>query len=425
MAQEIAEAVARVFMGGATNWSGEVVTERTALTLSAMFRGSMVVAGTTGILPLKTYTTDAQTDERTRVKSFFDNPAGPYDEGTPAATPYEWKETNLLHLVLQGEAPMLHRFNNAGGLIGLEPFHPMALHIERARPEHQSMQGDGKLTYPDGLIYLVAEEGGTRKALSSREITVVPGPISNGLRGMSCLSFGRNSLGIGLAGEKAAGSMFRDGALIAGVLVPGENENLSSEDVDALSDDLDRRLRGTENAGTIPIVNKVLKFEPWQMTNLDAQFLESREFQIEEIARWTGVPPHLLMQLDKQTSWGTGVLQQNKNLAQYVLKPWCTRVEQRGSRLLANPRFIEFDMAGLEAGSAQDEITLLLQQVNGGYLTVNEARRVRNLEPIDGGDVLRVPSGVQLQTQLDAAAAAASVGVPVDPANPQPTEASA
>lgn len=411
-------------MGGGANYSGETVTERTALTLSAMFRGAMVVAGTTGTLPLKTYTTDAQ-DERKRVGSFFDTPAGPADEGSPAATAYEWKETNLLHLVLQGEAPMLHRFNGGGAIIGLEPFHPMALNVERARPEHQNVQGDGKLTYPDGLIYLVAQHDGTRVALSSREITVVPGPISNGLRGMSCLSFGRNSLGIALAGEKAAGSMFSHGAMIGGVLVPGETENLSQEDVDDLTDDLDRRLRGAENAGKVPIVNKVLKFEPWQMTNLDAQFLESREFQIEEIARWTGVPPHLLMQLDKQTSWGTGVLQQNKNLSQYVLKPWCKRIEERGSRLLANPRFIEFDMAGLEAGSAQDEITLLLQQVNGGFLTVNEARRVRNLEPISGGDVLRVPSGVMLQSQLDAAAAAAAVGVPVDPANPNPTEASA
>lgn len=385
--------------GGA--FSGEVVSEDTALTLSAFWRGSMLIAETIGTLPLKSYRTTAD-DERERVTSILDNPAGP-----DAMTPMEWKATNVLHLVLHGEAPLLHRRNEGGALVGYEPIHPLALSIKHAPRE---LSGPGK-KYPDGKIYTLATRTplGTAQPvdLTSKDITVIPGPISNGLRGMSFLSFGRNSLSISLAGEKAAAKMFKNGAQINGVLVPGDSENLSLSDIEALRADLDQNLFGVDNAGSVPIVNKVLKFAPWQMTNLDAQFLESRQFQVEEAARWLGVPPHLLMQGTAVSNWGTGVAQQNKNLAQYVLRPWTKRIEERLSRNLPSPRFCEFDMAGLESGSAADESALLLSQVNGGLITPNEARRIKNLPPVDGGDVLRVPSGVKLSDELAAEAAAA------------------
>jgi HK97 family phage portal protein len=118
------------------------------------------------------------------------------------------------------------------------------------------------------------------------------------------------------------------------------------------------------------------------MTAADAQFLQSRQFSIEEIARWTGVPPHLLMQTDKQTSWGTGVDEQNRGLAKFVLGHWAQRFEQRASRLLARPRWCEFEFAGLERPNFATEIDLLIKQVAAGILTVDEAREIRNLPPL-------------------------------------------
>jgi HK97 family phage portal protein len=118
------------------------------------------------------------------------------------------------------------------------------------------------------------------------------------------------------------------------------------------------------------------------MTAQQAQFLESRQFQIEEISRWTGVPPHLLMQTDKQTSWGTGVDEQNRGLSKFVLGHWAQRFEQRASRLLARPRWCEFDFAGLERPNFAVEIDLLIKQVAAGILTLNEAREIRNLPPL-------------------------------------------
>jgi phage portal protein BeeE len=99
------------------------------------------------------------------------------------------------------------------------------------------------------------------------------------------------------------------------------------------------------------------------------------------------------MQTEKQTSWGTGVAEQNRGLGRFTLLGWTMRFEQRLSRLLGGqsrtPRFAEFDFAGLERPTPEEEIRLLIEQVTAGLLTVNEARRIRNLPPIDGGDVLR------------------------------------
>jgi HK97 family phage portal protein len=191
--------------------------------------------------------------------------------------------------------------------------------------------------------------------------------------------------------------MFGNGALISGLV--STEEDVDEDEAKDIKKGLDRKVGGWENAGEVAFVNRKLRFTPWTMSAQDAQFLQSRQFQIEEIARWTGVPPHLLMQTEKQTSWGTGVAEQNRGLGRFTLLGWTMRFEQRLSRLLARPRFAEFDFAGLERPTPEDEIKLLIEQVKAGLLTVNEARKIRNLPPIDGGDVLRVSSGGQLELE--------------------------
>lgn len=128
-------------------------------------------------------------------------------------------------------------------------------------------------------------------------------------------------------------------------------------------------------------VNRSLKFTPWTMPAVDAQFIESRVHQVEEVSRIFGIPPHLLGQTEKQTSWGSGVTEQNRGLARYTLMPWTSRIEQRLSRLMGNGQLCEYDYAGLLQGSAQEELQMLIDQVGADLLTVDEARRVRNLEP--------------------------------------------
>lgn len=384
-----------VLLGGGVNYTGELVSETSVLSLSAVYRALSTISQTIAGLPLKTYR-ELPDSTRVREKSFLDDPAGA--AGVPV-TPFQWKETVVLHLLLRGESDLLHIRNQAGALAGLLPVHPAAVAV------YQDVHVPGRERYTvsldDGTNLNLTPYGNTE---ADPGMTRIVGPRTRGLRGWSPLTVGATAFGIGLAAERATARMFRDGAMLQGVLTPAQGEDLSADDAVALRDDLNRHVFGKDNAGTVPLVNRVLTFNQWQMSNVDAQFMENRQFQIEEISRFLGVPPHLLMALEKTTSWGTGIAEQNKNLAQYVLTPWCKRIEEVVSRLLPQPRWVEFDLAGLLAGSAAEESALLLSEVNGGLRTLNEARQIKNLPPLPGGDALRIPSGVMLQSQLEASA---------------------
>lgn len=395
--------------GGSVNHSGEPVSESSMLSLSAVYRALAVISQAGGTLPLKSYR-DVD-GRRQRVPSFIEtNPAGP----DSLLTPFQWKEMVFLHLLVQGEADLFHVRNEGGQLVGLTPIHPSQVAVV----EDDSVRGGERYTVQlgnssDARNLRLTPFGDTRE---DPGMTRIVGPRTRGLRGWSPLKMAGTSLGIGLAAERATANLFSKGAMIQGVLTPDIGEEFNEGDAEDIRSDLDQHLYGTDNAGKIPLVNRILKFVTWQMNNVDAQFLENRQFQIEEIARWFGVPPYMLMQLDKQTSWGTGLAENNRQFAQYVLLSWCKRVEEKLATLLPQPRWVEFDLAGLEAGSAKEEIDLLMAQVNGGFLTLNEARKIRNLEPLESGDALRVPSGVMLMDQLEASAAATEAGTEADAA---------
>jgi HK97 family phage portal protein len=391
-------AVAKYLSSFAANYSGESVTEDTAMSLSAVWRGGALISQTIGTIPMKSYR-ELPSGERERVASFLDDPCGPETDGDPYLTPFEWKETACLHLYYQGETFLWHRRNVAGALVGLFPIHPLAVVV------NPSATAPGGKTFDVALKdgeWIRDVEGGVGP---NSQITHIVGPCTRGLRGVSFLSVARNSIGMTLAAERSAAEQFANGPSLNGAFTPrAEADLLSEDDINELQADLDRRLnsRGTSK---FPIINRILEFQPWSMTNADAQWLESRSFQIEEMCRWTGIPPFAMMQLEKQTSWGTGVAEQGTNLAREVLKPYTQRIEERVSRLLPQPRFVEFDFYGTMAGSPKEESDLLLSQINGGFITLNEGRRIKNLPPVEGGDALRIPSGVMLQSQLEASAA--------------------
>jgi HK97 family phage portal protein len=399
-------AVSRYIHGtGGANYSGEVVSEASAMSLSAIWRAGSLISQAIATLPLKTYRT-LPDGERERVASFLDDPCGPESDGDQYLTPFEWKERVCLHLFYQGEAFLYHRRNAAGALVGLWPVHPLAVSVNASD------------TAPGGKTFDVAlRDGEYTRDLTTADMTHILGPCTRGLRGYSILSIARNSLGMTQASERSAAEQFANGATMAGAFTPrAESPPLSTQDVDDIQADLDRRLYN--RGGKIPVINRILEFQPWSMTNADAQYLESRSFQIEEVARWTGVFPYLLMQVEKQTSWGTGLSETNSNLRQYVLLSYTGRIEERVSRLLSQPRFAEFDPAGFLAGSPSEQISLGMAQVNGGVLTLNEYRRIQNLPPLPGGDQLRIPSGVMLQAQLEASAAKTEAEVTTEQAAP-------
>jgi HK97 family phage portal protein len=243
-----------------------------------------------------------------------------------------------------------------------------------------------------GVWFDVLLNTGNIRRYDATDFWYLPGPSLRGQQGIGLLQVARQSLGTSIAGDRAAARTFGNGALISGLATPDSDDEDITSDIPQLRRDLDRATSGYENAGAIAVVNRRLKFTPWTMTAQQAQFLESRQFQIEEVSRWTGVPPHLLMQTEKQTSWGTGVEMQDRALARSVLGTWSKRFEERASRLLANPRTVEFDFAALERPSPDREIELDLQQVKAGVMTVDEYRDKRGWDPIPEPDVSRETS---------------------------------
>lgn len=358
--------------GGLVDLAGVSVGESSVMGLSAFYRAVALISGTLASLPLNSWRS-AGGDQRDKVPSVFDDPDGPDNQ-----TVFEWKESAFLHLLLHGRAGALKVRSEAGALVRLPLCHPLSFQVVDPSLEEQR---DPEKMPVGGVWFDLALDDQTQVRLDARDFWYVPGPSLGGQQGISLLAYARQSLATSIAADKAAGKVFSSGALISGLATPADDTDLA-EDIPQIRSELNRSVLGHENAGTIALVNRRLQFTPWTMTAQQAQFLESRQFQIEEIARWTGVPPHLLMQTDKQTSWGTGVDEQNRGLSKFVLGHWANRFEQRASRLLARPRWCEFDFAGLERPNFAVEVDLLIKQVQAGLLTVNEARAIRNLPPL-------------------------------------------
>lgn len=363
--------------GGLVDFAGVAVSERTALGLSAFYRAGSLISGTLASLPLRSLRQDRD-GQPERVTSIFDDPDGPDGQ-----TQFEWLETLFLHQFVHGRSYAIKVRTEAGGLARLPLVHPLCVQVEKPTPDEYR---DGPLPLGGKWFNLTLDDG-KRVRWDANDIWEIPGQTTDGLNCFSLIGLARMSLGTSIAADRAAAVMFSQGALVSGLVSP--EEDVEPEEVDEIRKQLDRSVSGYENAGRIAVVNRRLKFSPWTMTAADAQFLQGRQFQIEEVSRWTGVPPHLLMQTEKQTSWGTGVEEQNRALGRTVLNPYGTRFEHRASRLLARPRWVEFDFAGLERPSPDKEIELLLKQTGGRpILTVNEARKIRNLPPVKGGDEL-------------------------------------
>jgi len=355
--------------------SAGTLNEDSALGLTAFWRAVTLIAGTISGLPLRVYA-DLGNGQREQVPHFLsDSPAGPYD-----LSAFSWVEMVMAHLLIHGEAFLKSVVTEDGDLVGLWPIHPLAIN---------SVKWDG----PDRVFEVGMQHGRTESYISG-EVTQVLGLTTDGTRGLSPLSIFRNVLNTAKAGDTAANASLTSGSLIAG-LVTAEEE-VDEVEAKTISERLNAKMKGAENAGSFAFVNRALRFTPWRMTNVDAQFLETRGMSVEEVARIYGLPLSLLSAGGAVSSFGTGVAEANLALQKYVLVGWTSRLESALKAILPVGHFAEFQYAGLMAGTPRVEIELLLAQVAGGLLTSNEARAIRNLPPIEGGDTLRSGSAPEV-----------------------------
>jgi HK97 family phage portal protein len=356
---------------GVDSLAGVPVTEYTALTISAVYRAAMLVASSTAGLPLRTMREWGTT--RSVVSSWLDDPAC-----AVGYRPFNWKQTSVLHMLLGGESFQRHLYNGVGQLAGLEPIDPA----------YVSVYWDD--TRPGGKRFEVSLLRGGKAFMEThdaRTMTQVMGPTLDGLRGLSVVALARTSLGGAIAADQAAANTFRNGPMIGGLAVP--TEDLDDGDAKKASDIINDEIGGTENAGRIVVLERKFDLKPWTMTLKDAQFLESRQFSIQEIARWFGVHPVFLMDPGAVSTWGTGVEILQRGLGRFTLPQYTDPFQEAMSALLPNKSWAEFDFKALERGSPSEEIALIIQQIDGGLMTVNQGLAEVNRPGIGpAGDVL-------------------------------------
>lgn len=340
------------------------VSPQRAMALTAVYRAVSLISGTLAGLPLKTYRQDAR-GLREQVPSYLDDPAQ-FD----GLTPFEVKEHISVSLLLHGNAYLQPRLGGAGTVVGLRPIAPQAVAVER--------DTNGVITYRVTLA------NGSQATYGTAELIHIRALSTDGIVGLSPIAAARQSIGTGLAGDKTAAKQFGSGLLMGGIVTP--QEDIPQDEAEQLATGFRERTAGHDNAAGVAFINRKLAFSPWAMNARDAQFIEARSFQVEEVARLYGLPVILLADSTKTTSWGAGVAEVIAAMQKFTLAPWTNRIAARLNRTLGPGTWCEFDYHGLLETSATQVTANLAAEIAAGIRTVDEARRILNLPPLGEAD---------------------------------------
>lgn len=376
---------------GASNTSAGIsVSETSSLGLPAVWRAVNLIAGAAASLPLHAYRADGSV----RVRVPTGRAAALLNQPHPDMTPFELWEIVYTHLLLWGNA-YLRVLGSPGMPTGeLWPIHPGRVKVGRTSEVGRkvySIDGGKEVHADDTLLH-------------------IPGFGYDGLCGVSPIRSARQGLALALAAEEYGAKLFASGSLATGILQT--EQRLTQSQADALASRWKAKRTGMDSAHGTIVLDKGAKFHQLTIPPEDAQFLQSRSFQISEVARMFGVPPHMLMDTDKSTSWGTGIEQQSIGFVVYTLRPWLTRVEQRMTRLLSPQAvYARYSVEGLLRGDSAQRSAFYKAMWEIGALSTNEIRELEDRAPAEGGDVRYRPLNMG---ELGTSDAATTQEVPAD-----------
>lgn len=361
------------------SYSGQQVGVNSALQLAAVWSCVRLISETIGTLPLPVYRTDAK-GRKIPAKDlavYYLLHDAPNDDMTAC----EFWEAMVACMCLWGNAYALKKTGPSGTLQHLDPLRP-----DWMEPRKNTRYGPIVYRYhdPDAKLgYIDYDES---------LIFHLKGFGTDGIRGLSPISYARHSLGNAIAVEKSVGHTFTNMVRPSGVL--STDQPLKQGVLDQYGDKLADKFAGTINAGKPMVLPFGFKFMPVAMPPEDAQMLETRAFHVEEICRWFRVPPFMIGHTTKVTSWGSGIEQQNIGFLTYALRPYLTRIEQTIRKSLISPYLkdisAEFNLEGLMRADSQGRAALYATMTQNGLLTRNEIRALENRPPLPGGDDLTV-----------------------------------
>ena len=366
------------YMGGTT--AGKAVTERSAMQMTAVYSCVRILAEAVAGLPLHVY---RYNDTGGKEKA-IDHPLYRllHDEPNPEMSSFVFRETLMTHLLLWGNAYAQVIRNGKGEVVALYPLMPNRMSVDR--------DAKGKLYYK----YTTTSDDaptveGTVVVLSPSDVLHVPGLGFDGLVGYSPIAMAKNAIGMAIACEEFGARFFANGAAPSGVLEhPG-----TIKDPSRLRETWQSQFGGSANTGKVAILEEGMKYTPISISPEQAQFLETRKFQINEIARIFRVPPHMVGDLEKSSF--SNIEQQSLEFVKYTLDPWLIRWEQSIYRALFSMEekteyFVKFNVEGLLRGDYATRMNGYATARQNGWMSANDIRELENLDRIpaeEGGDL--------------------------------------
>ena len=357
-------------MGGST--AGKNVNERSAMQMTAVYACVRILSEAIAGLPLHMYRyKDEGGKEKALDHSLYQLL---HDEPNPEMTSFVFRETLMTHLLLWGNAYAQIIRNGKGEVIALYPLMPNRMSVNRDK---------------NGMLYYQYQKSnddaptmeGSSVILSPSEVLHVPGLGFDGLVGYSPIAMAKNAIGLSMAAEEYGAKFYANGAAPSGVLEhPGV-----LKDPAKVRDSWNAAFGGSSNSHKVAVLEEGLKYTPISISPNEAQFLETRKFQIDEIARIFRVPPHMVGDLEKSSF--SNIEQQSLEFVKYTLDPWVVRWEQSLSRALLSETekksyFFKFNLEGLLRGDYQSRMQGYSIGIQNGFMCPNDARELENLDLI-------------------------------------------
>ncbi len=359
--------------------AGKRVTDRTALQHTVVYACVRVLSEAVAQLPLHLYKYTNSGKERVPQHPLY---FLLHDQPNPEMTSFRFRETLMSHILIYGNAYAQIIRNGRGEIIGLYPLTPDRIKVDR--DEHN------KLIY----IYSRYDEANPNIktqgeiVLKQKDVLHIPGLGFDGLVGYSPIAMAKNALGISLACEEYGASFFANGASPSGILEhPGVIKN------PAKIREAWHNAYGSGNSHKVAVLEEGMKYQPIAIPNNEAQFLETRKFQIEEIARLYRVPLHMIGDLDHATF--SNVEHLSLDFVKYSLDPWLVRWEQELMRALLSESekgkyFIKFNVEGLLRGDYASRMQGYATARQNGWMSANDIRELEDMNMIseeNGGNL--------------------------------------
>ena len=366
-----------------TTASGITITPDSALQISAVYGCVRILSESVAQLPFVLYERFGDDSKRRAI----DHPLYDLLLNSPNSelTAFELRELLMVHLCLRGNAYCEIVWGRDGHVRALWPLHP-----DRVWP----VRGDDNLLYYD---VTTGWSGGYERyrhtvRLHPRQVLHLRSMGTDGVMGLSPIALHKQGIGLAAATEEFGARFFGNDARPGGVLEhPGV---LGDEAHKRLSGSWESRHGGLSNSHRIAILEEGMTYNQIGIAPEEAQFLETRKFQVNDIARIFRVPPHMLADLDRATF--SNIEHQSIEFVVHTLGPWLVRFEQAAARDLLLPSerrryFTDYMVDALLRGDIQSRYQAYAVGRQNGWLSANDIRRMENMNAVDGGDVYLVP----------------------------------